>query len=97
MQDTRLADTAKKSTAEAVLLIVGFRLSLGELRSATSGLETVLLSFLHTRVTRQETCLLEQGLVGFVGEDERTGDAVTDRACLPGDAAAADGGDRKAG
>lgn len=35
------------------------KLSLGELRSATSGLETVLLSLLHTRITCKESCLLK--------------------------------------
>ena len=34
-------------------------LSLGELRSATSGFEAVLLSFLHSRVASEETSLLQ--------------------------------------
>ena len=58
-------------------------LSLGELRSATGGLETVLLSLLHTRVTGEEAGSLESLLVGgLIGGDEGTGEAVTDRACL---------------
>ena len=68
-------------------------LSLGELGRATSGFETVLLSFLHTRVSREETGLLEKRAVGVVGEEKRTGNAVTDRAGLTGDAAAFDVGD----
>ena len=63
-------------------------LSLGELACATCGFETVLLSFLHTRVSREEACLLEKRAVRIVSEEERTGYAVTDRACLTGDAAA---------
>ena len=63
-------------------------LSLGELACATSCLETVFLSFLHTRVSREEAGLLEEGAVRIVGEKERTGYAVTDRACLTGDTAA---------
>ena len=63
-------------------------LSLGELGRATSGFETVFLSFLHTRVSREEAGLLQEGAVRIVGEKELTGYAVTDRACLTGDAAA---------
>ena len=63
-------------------------LSLGELTCATCGFETVLLSFLHTRVSCEEACLLEKRAVRIVSEEERTGYAVTDRACLTGDAAA---------
>ena len=64
-------------------------LSLGELACATSCLETVFLSFLHTRVSREEACLLEEGTIGIVSEEERSGHAVTDSACLTGDTAAA--------
>ena len=63
-------------------------LSLGELGSTTSCLETVLLSFLHSGVSGEETCLLEKGAVGIVSEKESAGYAVTDCACLAGDTAA---------
>ena len=64
-------------------------LSLGELGSTTSCLETVLLSFLHTRVSGEEASLLEKGTIGFVSEKESAGNAVADCACLTGDTAAA--------
>ncbi len=67
------------------------KLSLGELRSATSGLETVLLSLLHTRVTGEEACCLESGLVSLVREDESAAETVTDRTCLSGETAALNG------
>ena len=67
------------------------RLSLGELRCATCGLETVLLSFLHTRVARQEACLLQAGLKGFISLYESAGETVADSACLTGETAATNG------
>ena len=67
------------------------QLSLGELRCAACGFETVLLSFLHTRVAREEACLLEGGLVALVSGYERTSEAVADCACLTRKAAAANG------
>ena len=70
-------------------LSFGVWLSLGELACATSCLETVLLSFLHTRVSREEACLLELGTESLVCEKKSTGNAVTDSACLTGDTAAA--------
>ena len=54
------------------------KLSLGELRCAASCLETVLLSFLHSRVTSEEASLLEKGAVRIVSEKESAGYAVTD-------------------
>ena len=67
----------------------GVRLSLGELACATCSLQAVLLSFLHTRVSREEACLLEEGTIRIVSEEESSGHAVTDSACLTGDTAAA--------
>jgi len=61
------------------------RLSLGELACATSCLETVLLSFLHSGVSCEETCLLEERTVCVVSEEESSGNAVADCACLTGD------------
>ena len=69
------------------------QLSLGELRSATSGLQTVLLSFLHSGVTGQETGGLQRSTELGVDGQQGTGDAVTDSAGLAGNAAAADGND----
>ncbi len=69
-----------------------FCLSLGELRSATSGLETVLLSLLHTRVAGQEAGGLEGGAILGIGSEQSAGNAVTDSAGLAGDAAAGDVG-----
>ena len=63
------------------------RLSLGELRSTSCALESVLLSFLHSGVTSKETSLLKSGLVGLVSGKKSTSNAVTDRTCLTGEAA----------
>ena len=63
-------------------------LSLGELGRTSRRFETVLLSFLPSRVSREETGLLEKGTVAVVREEKRAGNAVTDRAGLAGDAAA---------
>ena len=63
-------------------------LSLGELRCTTCALESVLLSFLHTRVTSEEASSLECGLVCLVSLYERSCKTVTDSACLTGKTAA---------
>ena len=67
------------------------RLSLGELRSATSGLQTVLLSLLHSGVTGQETGGLQSGAILGIQGQQGTGNAVTDSAGLAGNAAAGNG------
>ena len=61
------------------------KLSLGELRSTTSALESVFLSFLHTRVTCKEACCLKGGLISFISCNESTSKTVTDCTCLTGD------------
>ena len=49
-----------------------FQLSLGELGSATGGLQAVLLSFLHSGVTGQETGGLQRSAVlGVQGQQAR--------------------------
>ena len=63
------------------------RLALAELRSATSGLQTVLLTFLHTRIAGEEASLLEALTKIGVGLDQRAADAVTDSASLTGQTA----------
>ena len=67
------------------------KLSLGELRSTTSALESVFLSFLHTRVTSEEACSLECGLICLVSLKKSLCNAVTDSTCLTGDTAALSG------
>ena len=69
------------------------KLSLGELRSATSGLETVLLSLLHTRVAGQEAGGLQGGTVVRVSGQQSAGNTVTDCTCLAGDTATGNVGD----
>ena len=59
-------------------------LSLRELRCATSFLQAVLLSFLRTRVTRQEAFLLECGTAAFFCFEKRSCNAQTDCASLTG-------------
>ena len=69
------------------------RSALAELRSATSCFETVFLSFLHTRVTGEQTCSLEERTIGLINLKKCTGEAVADSACLTGDTAALNGAD----
>ena len=57
-------------------------LALGELGSTTGGLQTVLLTLLHARVTGQEASLLDRGLQIQINLHQSTGDAVTDGASL---------------
>ena len=63
----------KMAYFRAFLALLSCRLSLAELRSATSGLEAVLLSFLHSRVTGEETGLLQRSaeVLGIVLEQSR--------------------------
>ena len=63
-------------------------LSLRELRCTTSSLESVLLSFLHTRVTSEKSCLLKSRTKFCIILEKCTGEAVTDSACLTGNTAA---------
>ena len=67
-------------------------LALGELRCATSGLQTVLLALLHTRIAREETGLLQDGAVLGVDQQQSAGNAVAQSAGLTGNAAAFNGG-----
>ena len=59
-----------------------------ELRSATSCFETVLLTFLHTRITGQEASLLQGSAQLRVELQQGAGQAVADRASLTGTATA---------
>ena len=65
-------------------LIFVLELSLAELGCATSSLETVLLSFLHSGVTCEKTCSLESSTVCLISEKQCSCDAVTDSASLTG-------------
>ena len=56
-------------------------------------LQAVLLALDHTRVAAQEAGALELAAVLVAGLEQRTGDAVAQRAGLAGDAAAVDRGD----
>ena len=49
----------KMAYFRAFLALLSCRLALAELRSATSGFETVFLAFLHTRIASQEASLLQ--------------------------------------
>ena len=66
------------------------RLSLGELRCTTSALQTILLSFLHARISGKEACFLQSGSELSISLAKRTCDTVADCACLAGCAAALD-------
>ena len=62
-------------------------LSLAELWCATSGFETVFLSFLHSRVTGQVAGFFEDRSVLRICLEQSAGDAVADRSGLSGVAA----------
>src|SRR6202034_4624472 len=70
-----------------------WRLALGVLRCLTGLLEAVLLPLLDPRVTGDEARLLQRRAVLRVDDDERAGQAETQRARLTGDAATGDAGD----
>ena len=74
--------------------ILKSRSALGELRSATGGLQTVLLAFLHSRIAGQEARFLQlrTQLLAVILQ-QGASDAVTDGTGLAGDAAALDGAD----
>ena len=65
--------------------------ALAELRSATGGLQAVLLSFFHSGVAGHETGSLQSGAVLGIQSDQGTGNAVTDGTGLTGNAAASNG------
>src|SRR5512141_2254828 len=71
-----------------VICDIGPPLPLRELEPGAGAALSVLLALLHARVAREEAGLL-QGLAQLeVEQAERAGDAVADRARLPGAAAA---------
>ena len=67
------------------------RLTLGKLRSATCGFETVFFTLFHSRVAGQEACGLQGSAVALIDEEQCACDTVTDSAGLAGNAAAVDG------
>ena len=67
------------------------KLTLGELRTLTSFLQTVLLALNHTSIARKEASLLQLGAI-FASLKKRTGDAMTQSTCLTGNATAVDAG-----
>ena len=69
----------------------GVKSALAELRSTTGGLQTVLLTLLHTRIAGEQTGSLQGGTVLLVGQQQGAGHTVTDGAGLAGHAAAGDG------
>ena len=83
----------KMAYFRAFLALLSCRLSLAELRSATSGFEAVLLALLHSGVAGQETGLLQNGTHLIAVLQQRTGNTVTDSAGLAGNAAACYGAD----
>src|SRR5437588_9474042 len=66
----------------------GRRSALGELRPLTRLLESGLLALLDARIAREEAAALELAAQVGVSLQQRTGDAVTQRAGLGRDAAA---------
>ena len=56
----------KMAYFRAFLALLSCRLSLAELRCATSGFEAVFLTFLHTRIAGQEAFLLQSSTVLLV-------------------------------
>ena len=70
--------------------ILKSRSALGELRCATGGFETVLLSFLHSGVTGQEAGLLEDGAQLGIVLEQSAGQTMTESAGLSGNRRAAE-------
>ncbi len=68
----------KRNGRIAVSFWLSLKLSLRELRSTTSFLQAVLLSFLCTRVTRKEACRFEYGTAVFFRFEKRARHAKTD-------------------
>jgi len=86
------AHPGKTKNPQQRVFCLGTTSSLGELRRTTCGFESVFLSFLHTRIAGQQTCLFEGGLVVLISQNQGTCNTVADGACLTGDTAAADVG-----
>ena len=63
-------------------------LPFGELGSFSGLLQPVLAPLLHPRIPRQQTGLLQGSPEFIVHLKQRPGDAMTNRACLPGRPAA---------
>ena len=78
----------KMAYFRAFLAFLSCRLSLAELRCATSCFETVFLTLLHTRIAGQEASLLQGGAQLRVELQQGTGQAVADSASLACAAAA---------
>ena len=68
----------KMAYFRAFLALLSCRLSLAELRSATSGFEAVLLTFFHSRVTSQVSSFFQNWSVFSVCFKQCSGDSVTD-------------------
>ena len=77
----------------AFLALLSCRLSLAELRSATSGFEAVLLALLHTRIAGQEASLLQSSAVLIALLQQGAAQAVADSASLAGNTAAGNADD----
>ena len=78
----------KMASSRAFLALLSCRLSLAELRCATSGFEAVLLTFLHTRIAGQEASLLQGAAQLGVELEQSSGDTVADSTGLTGNTAA---------
>ena len=83
----------KMAYFRAFLALLSCRLSLAELRCATSGFEAVLLTFLHTRIAGQEASLLQDSAVLIALLQQGAAQAVTDSASLTGNTAAGNADD----
>ena len=59
MQNFGYRKSPENSVFPSFLAFLSCRLALGELRCTTGGLQTVLLTFLHTRIAGQEASLLQ--------------------------------------
>ncbi len=79
----------KMAYFRAFLALLSCRLSLAELRCATSGFEAVLLSFLHTRISGKESSLLQNGSEIAVYLKQSSGNTVSDSTSLAGVSATA--------
>ena len=67
--------------------------ALAELRCTTGSLQTILLTFLHTRIAGQEAFLLQSSTVLLVLLQQSAAQAVADSASLTGNTAAGNADD----
>ena len=91
IEPEKALESSDSRTFERFLCGKSWLLALGELGSATCGLQTVLLSFLHSGIAGHEAGSLQGRTVLGIQDNQSAGNAVTDSAGLAGNTAACNG------